>query len=92
MMGKMCESCGMPIKKDVKKGTNSDGSLSKHYCHLCYKDGAFCVPDATPEQMQEYSVKGMVEGGWPKFLATFLTKNIPKLPRWQQEDTSKPVQ
>ncbi len=85
----MCESCGMPLKDKIK-GTKADGSLSAHYCSKCYGEGSFIHPNATVLEMQKYSVEGMTAGKWPKFLATLMTKNIPKLPRWQQDDTSKP--
>lgn len=85
----MCESCGMPLK-EAMKGTEADGTKSDTYCMYCYTDGAFTAPDATAEDMREYSIKGMTDRGWPKFLATFLTKNTHKLPRWQKADTSVP--
>ena len=85
----MCESCGMPLK-DAVKGENGDGTKSEKYCMHCYADGAFTAPDATVEEMREYSIKGMTDSGWPKFLAKFLTKNTGKLPRWQKADTSVP--
>ena len=85
----MCESCGMPLKEDLK-GMDLDGSRNDHYCKYCYADGAFTAPDATAEQMREYSIKGMAEKGWPRFVASFLTKNTDKLPRWQKSDTSVP--
>jgi hypothetical protein len=79
----------MPLKDEVK-GSERDGTLSDKYCLHCYADGAFTAPDATVDQMREYSIKGMTESGWPKFLARFLTKNTHKLPRWQKADTSVP--
>ncbi len=85
----MCESCGMPLKEGVK-GTNSDGSESDQYCVHCYAEGAFTAPDATVEDMRQYSIKGMTDSGWPRFLAKFMTKNTRKLPRWQKADTSIP--
>ncbi len=91
-MRKMCESCGMPLKKDEIKGTKADGSKSERYCKLCYENGQFKTPDITVEQMKELAKNGMHEQGWPMFLAAFFTKNIPNLPRWQQEDSSKPVE
>ena len=38
----ICQSCGMPLNKDPKKGgTNADNSISDKYCSFCYKDGKF---------------------------------------------------
>ena len=85
----MCDSCGMPLK-DAVKGDNADGTKSDSYCMYCYENGAFTAPDATVEEMREYSIKGMTEKGWPRFLASLLTKNTHKLPRWQKSDTSVP--
>ena len=85
----MCESCGMPLK-DEFKGTNADGGKTDQYCKYCYADGAFTAPDATVEEMREYSIRGMNEKGWPRFLASLMTKNTDKLPRWQKADTSVP--
>ena len=90
-MKKMCESCGMPMK-DKDKGIKKDGSMSEHYCNLCYDKGKFHDPDATVEDMKKYSVEGMSKAGWPKWLARLLVRNTGKLPRWQQEDTTKPAE
>ena len=81
---KNCQSCGMPLKKDVKGGgTNSDGSKSKMYCSRCYENGKFTSPDITVSQMQDL-VKGKIkEMGFPGFMANFFTKGIPKLERWR---------
>jgi len=85
----MCESCGMPLK-DAVNGTEADGTKNDHYCKYCFEDGAFTAPNATVEEMREYSIRGMTEKGWPKFLARFLTKNTHRLPRWQKSDPSVP--
>ena len=85
----MCESCGMPLKDGVR-GTDADRSVSDKYCVHCYQEGAFTAPGATVDEMREYSIKGMTESGWPRFLAKFLTKNTGRLPRWQKTDTSVP--
>ena len=79
----------MPLKDDTK-GTDADGARTDRYCIYCYTDGAFTAPDATVEEMREYSIKGMTENGWPRFLASLMTKNTHKLPRWQKSDTSVP--
>ncbi len=85
----MCQSCGMPLK-DTVKGTEADGTKNARYCMYCYADGGFTAPDASVEEMRSYSIKGMTDKGWPRFLATFMTKNTHKLPRWQKSDTSIP--
>jgi len=80
----------MPLKKDSDKGTNTDGSLSGEYCHYCYKDGAFTAPDCTLSQMQTFCKEAMQKQKLPKLLIWVSLKNMPKLKRWQQADTSKP--
>ena len=83
MARQMCQSCGMPIKKDEVKGTEADGSLSQKYCTHCYQKGSFTWPDATAETMQIYSIGVLMKHHWPGFLAKMLTNGIPKLERWQ---------
>lgn len=80
----MCQSCGRPLKEDIK-GTEKDGSLSLDYCDLCYKNGRFIDPDITLEQMQEVCIKAMRDMHFPKFLAKHIAKSqLPKLKRWQK--------
>ncbi len=81
---KNCQSCGMPLKKDLKGGgTNADGSKSVMYCSHCYEVGKFTQPGITLEEMQ-HLVKGKLkEFGFPGFLAGLFTRNIPKLERWR---------
>ncbi len=90
-MRKMCESCGMPLKND-NGGSNKDGSVSGRYCSYCYKGGKFIHPKATVSEMMNFSVEGMKKKGFPGFMAKLMVKNTPKLPRWQQPDTSKPAE
>ena len=81
---KNCQSCGMPLKSDDKRGTDAGGSKSNMYCSNCYVDGKFTLPDHNVSQMQEH-VKGIMKGmGFPGFLAGMFTKNIPKLVRWKR--------
>ncbi len=82
---KFCQSCGMPMKKDLKGGgTHADGTLSPKYCSLCYQDGNFTRPDFTAKQMQELVKGKMKEMGFPGFLSGFFTYGIPKLERWRK--------
>ena len=82
---KNCQSCGMPLGRDSKEGgTNANGSKSRMYCHHCYQNGKFTLPNLTMEQMKD-RVKGkMKEMGFPGFIAGFFTKGIPKLERWKK--------
>lgn len=55
-----CQSCGMPLDKDPQHGgTEKDGSKSKLYCSLCYKDGAFIGGNCTVAQMQDIVEEAM---------------------------------
>ena len=79
-----CQSCGMPLARDVKGGgTDADGSKSAKYCSNCYQQGKYVMPDMTMDQMKD-RVKGKLkEFGIPGFLSWVFTRNIPKLERWQ---------
>ena len=84
----MCESCGMPLKRDPEGGgTNTDGSRSTVYCSFCYADGAFKHPDWTADQMRQFSKDKLKEMGFPGFIAHLFTKGIPRLERWKSQTT-----
>lgn len=80
---KICQSCGMPLKKDPKGGsTNAEGTINERYCSYCYEKGTFLQPDVTVKEMQAFVKGKLKEMGFPGFIAGFFTKNIPKLERW----------
>ncbi|MFL5730323.1 MAG: zinc ribbon domain-containing protein [Cytophagaceae bacterium] len=82
---KNCQSCGMPLGKDIKGGgTNADGSKSKVYCSHCYEDGKFTLPHITAEEMKARVKEKIKSMGFPGFIAGFFTKGIPKLKRWSE--------
>lgn len=82
---KNCQSCGMPLSRDVVGGgTNADGSRSGTYCSHCWQDGRFTLPDITMVQMQERVRGKLREFGIPGFLTGFFTRGIPKLERWRR--------
>ena len=86
MAKQMCQSCGMPLKTDEDKGTETNGQLSEKYCVHCYVNGEFTWQDATADQMRTFSMGVLTnEMHWPTFLARAATKNIPKLERWQDQ-------
>ena len=84
MKHKNCQSCGMPLSKDEKGGgTEADRSKSIKYCSYCYEQGNFTKPDISMEEMKTLVKGKMKEMGFPRFIAGFFTKRIPKLERWK---------
>ncbi|MFT7516326.1 MAG: hypothetical protein ACI84O_000099 [Myxococcota bacterium] len=82
-MNKTCQSCAMPLKKDLKGGgTHADGSISLDYCSFCYVEGAFTQPEFSAKDMQDFCIVKLQEFGIPKPLAWVFTRGIPKLKRW----------
>lgn len=82
---KFCQSCGMPMKKDIEMGgTNADGSKSRTYCSYCYQDGQFTFKGSAKE-MQDFCKKKMMEQGSPSLIAWLFTRNIPRLERWRKK-------
>ena len=78
----------MPLKRDEKGGgTNLDGTLNPLYCSLCYEAGVFTRPDITAEGMRDLVKGKMKEMGFPGFVAWMLSRNIPKLRRWNSSGT-----
>ncbi len=82
-MSANCQSCGMPLNKDPKKGgMNADGSLSTTYCSLCYENGEFLHPNFSASEMQSHCVEQLKKKGMPNVMAWLFTRGIPKLDRW----------
>jgi len=80
----ICQSCGMPLKKDPQGGgTTAGGSRSTKYCSLCYEKGAFRHPDFTVKQMQDHCVEALRRKGMPRVMGWLLTRGIPRLERWR---------
>ena len=83
MVYKNCQSCGMPLSKDEKRGgTEADGTKSTMYCSHCYQNGTLTLPDMTAEQMVERVKQKMKEMHVSGFVGYFFTRNIPDLKRW----------
>ncbi len=82
-MGGKCQSCGMPLSKDENGGgSNADGSVSRRYCSLCYRNGVFLHPEFSAEDMQNHCIEQLANRGMPRFMAWIFTRGIPKLDRW----------
>ncbi len=83
-MAKNCQSCGMPMKKDVQGGgSEKDGSKSAKFCSRCYMNGAFTHPNMTAKEMQDLVREKLKEMKFPGFLAGFFVRGIPRLERWR---------
>ncbi len=81
---KYCQSCGMQMSKDPKKGgTNIDGSKNEMYCSYCFEGGRFREESLTVDGMKERAKRKFKEMGFPSFLAGFMTRGIPNLKRWK---------
>ena len=82
---KNCQSCGIPIKYDPKKGgTEKDGSKSRIYCSYCYQKGKFTSPKIdTAKKMQKFCIEKMKEQGMNGIVAWIFTRGIPRLERWK---------
>lgn len=78
-----CQSCGMPLEKGKKSGTEADGALSKSYCILCYKNGSFIDPTTTLEEMKVVVDNALKERGWIAPLRWLAKKQLPSLERWK---------
>jgi Putative zinc ribbon domain len=69
-MNKFCQSCGYPIKKDIKGGgSNADGSINKKYCSMCYEGGKFLSPPEvdTAQKFQTFCIREMKKNGMNVF-------------------------
>lgn len=83
-MSARCQSCGMPLAKDPDGGgTEADGSRSRTYCSLCYRDGAFVHPGVSVEEFQAHCVDALAAKGMPRVMAWLFTRGVPKLDRWR---------
>lgn len=79
----VCQSCGMPLKKDPQGGgTEAGGAMSEKYCSYCYQNGAFTAPNMTAVQMEAFVVAKLKEMHYPAFIAKMFARNTSKLERW----------
>ena len=81
---KDCQSCGMPLT-EINKGTNDDQSLNEDYCHYCYEEGEFLIPNLTLniqiERLANIAIENME---MPETEArTLAEKILPGLKRWK---------
>lgn len=83
MSNTICQSCGMPLKKDPNGGsTNADGSKNDKYCSYCYDKGKFTW-EGNVDDFQEFCKEKMREGGHSKFTSWLFTRGMRRLERWK---------
>jgi Putative zinc ribbon domain len=84
--GPICQSCGMPLRKNEDFGTNADGNKSEEYCFHCFTDGEFLDEGISLQQKIEKNVKFGVQMGMPKSEARRMCETLlPQLKRWRKE-------
>ena len=80
---KMCQSCGMPMRKDPENGgTNTDGSKNLEYCSYCYQNGEFTY-SGNVKEFQEFCRQKMIESGHSKFMSWIFTRGMKRMKRWK---------
>jgi hypothetical protein len=79
----------MPLSKDEKGGTETNGSKSTDYCSHCYRMGQFTDPNLTVEEMVAIARGILKNMHVPGFLTKKFTKDIPNLKRWKAAPTSR---
>ena len=85
----ICQSCGLPMKKESDFGTKKDGAPQDEYCRYCYQGGNFTDPDATLEDKINKNIQmAMGKIGMPEKEARKLANDtLPKLKRWQGQES-----
>ena len=89
-MGKICQSCGMPLTNENELGTNKDGTLNKDYCKYCYRNGTFIDDVSMQEYIDMCSEFGSQAGMTNEEMRKHCEKLFPTLKRWQKEKILPP--
>lgn len=80
----VCQSCGMPLNKN-NQGTDDDQNLSEEYCHFCYEEGEFLIPNLTLdnqiERLAEMAIENMKMT--EKEARSLAEEVLPGLKRWK---------
>ena len=82
----ICQSCGMPMKKEEDFGTEENGESSEGYCCFCFRNGEFTDKGVTLNEKIEKLVKIGVEqlGMTEKQARTLAETQLPTLKRWKK--------
>lgn len=82
----ICQSCGMPMKKDEDFGKNADESQNQEYCCFCFKNGRFLDEGISLQEKINKLVRISVEQlGLREDLARQMAETkLPQLKRWKK--------
>jgi hypothetical protein len=82
----ICQSCGMPMKREEDFGKNEDFSLNNEYCRFCFQKGKFTDEGITLREKIEKLVKlGVSQLGMTEQQARALAETkLPGLKRWKK--------
>ncbi len=84
----VCQSCGMPFRKEEDYGTNASGDRSEEYCVYCFENGKFLDEGITLEEKINKNVRFGVQMGMSEPEARKMASEIlPKLKRWNRQNT-----
>ncbi|MGM0607400.1 MAG: zinc ribbon domain-containing protein [Candidatus Muiribacteriota bacterium] len=80
----ICQSCGIPIKDENLFSRNTDGSINKDYCKMCYYKGAFRDPDLKIEDVIESAAEiiSHSKGMEISKALRIASMTVPRLKRW----------
>ncbi|MFA7707516.1 MAG: zinc ribbon domain-containing protein [Candidatus Pacearchaeota archaeon] len=81
----ICQSCGMPMKKEKDFGKNANGTQNYEYCCFCFRNGRFTDEGITLQEKINKLVRISVEQlGLKENLArTMAETKLPQLKRWK---------
>jgi len=82
--GPLCQSCGMPMKKDEHFGTNAEGGKNEDYCTYCYQKGQFTEPNITMDEMIRKIAELTKQQSLSAEDMERASKSLSKLKRWQK--------
>ena len=86
MNNQICQSCGMPLRKESDFGTDRTGSRNMQYCHFCYQYGSFRDDGISMEEKIEKNIAMAIKRGISAEKAKEQARRIiPKLARWQKK-------
>ncbi len=82
----ICQSCGMPMKKEEDFGTDKNEEPSEDYCCFCFRRGEFTDQGITLNEKIEKLVKISVEQlkMTEAQARTLAETTLPNLKRWKK--------